>query len=61
MVETALESLIDAVHTVWNCSTTNNRKVASLLSLDIVEAFDNVLHGRLLHNLKERRVLERII
>ena len=60
-VETALESLIDAVYTVWNCSTANNRKVASLLSLDVVGAFDNVLHGRLLHNLKERRVPERII
>ena len=60
-VETALESLTDAVHTVWNCSTANSKKVASLLSLDVAGAFDNVSHERLLHNLKERRVPKRIV
>ena len=60
-VETALESLIDAVYIVWNYSTANNRKVISLLLLDIVGAFNNVLYERLLYNLRERRVLEKII
>ncbi len=60
-VETALESLTDAVHTVWNCSTANSKKVASLLSLDVAGAFDNVSHERLLHNLRERRVPEKIV
>ncbi len=55
-VETALEALTDAVHTVWNYSKGGNkRKVASLLSLDVAGAFDNVSHERLLHNLRMRR------
>ncbi len=55
-VETALEALTDAVHTVWNHGKSGNkRKVASLLSLDVAGAFDNVSHERLLHNLRMRR------
>ena len=60
-VETALESLTDAVHTVWNCSTANSKKVASLLLLDVAGAFDNVSYERLLHNLRERRVPGKIV
>ena len=48
-VETALESITDAVYTVWSIGGAN---IASLLLLDIARAFDNVLHERLLHNLK---------
>ena len=61
LVETALESLTDAVYTVWNCSTANSKKVASLLSLDVAGAFDNVSYERLLYNLRERRVPEKIV
>ena len=39
--ETALETIVDSVHTVWNCGRNN---VASLLSLDVAGAFDNVSH-----------------
>ena len=60
-VETALESLTDAVYIVWNCSTANSKKVASLLSLDIAGTFDNVSYERLLYNLRERRVPKKIV
>jgi hypothetical protein len=35
--------------------------VASLLLLDVSGAFDNVSHARLLHNLRKRRIDERIV
>ena len=35
--------------------------MASLLSLDIAGAFDNVLHERLLHNLKVKGIPIRIV
>ncbi len=56
LVETALEALTEAVHTVWNHGKGGNKKkVASLLSLDVAGAFDNVSYERLLHNLRIRR------
>ena len=42
-VETALETLVQATHEVWNC---NRNNVAGLLSLDVAGAFDNVSHER---------------
>ena len=38
-VETALESITDAVHIVWSIEEAN---MASLLSLDIARAFDTL-------------------
>ena len=35
--------------------------VASLLSLDVAGAFDNVSHERLLYNLKVKGILIRIV
>ena len=57
-VETALELITDAVHTVWSMGGAN---VASLLLLDVAGAFDNVSHERLLHNLKVKRIPTRIV
>ena len=54
----ALKTIIDTVHTVWNCE---KNKVASLLSLDITETFDNVSHHRLLHNLKQKKISKLIV
>ena len=56
--ETALETIVDAVHTVWDCG---KNKVASLLSLDMAGAFDNVSHHRLLHNLRQKGIPELIV
>ncbi len=47
--EIALETIIDIVYIVWDCE---KNKVVSLLSLDIIEAFDNISYRRLLYNLR---------
>ena len=57
-VETALELITDAVYIVWSMGGAN---IASLLLLDIARAFDNVLHERLLHNLKVKGIPIRIV
>ncbi len=54
----ALNPLIDQVHAVWNC---NIKYMMFMLSLDIIEMFDYVLHVRFLHTLKMRRTLSYII
>jgi hypothetical protein len=46
---TALELLTEQIYTVWNCG---NQHVASLLSLDIAEAFDNTSHTWLIYILR---------
>ena len=51
--ETAFETIVNAVHTVWDCGKKN---VASLLSLDMAGAFDNVSYKRLLYNLRAKGV-----
>ena len=45
--DTALDLLIEQIHTVWH----EKDHVASVLSLDIAGAFDTVNHTRLLDNL----------
>ncbi|PPJ61058.1 hypothetical protein CBER1_07391 [Cercospora berteroae] len=56
--EHALHNIIDKVHHAWN---TGQVQVASLLLLDVSGAFDNVSHERLLHDLRARRVDERLV
>jgi hypothetical protein len=56
--EHALYLIIKRIYKAWN---TGRSKVASLLLLDVSGAFDNVLYERLLHNLRTRRVDERMV
>ncbi len=53
-----LNLLVDQVHIIWDCEI---KYVIFMLSLDIVEAFDRVLHIRLLHMLKMRKTSSYII
>ena len=55
--EHALHHILDKIYEAWNCG----EKVASLLLLDVSGAFDNVSHKRLLHNLRKRRIDEKIV
>jgi retron-type reverse transcriptase len=50
--ETALELLVERIHTVWKA----RNQVASVLPLDIAKAFDTVNHLRLLDNLRKKGV-----
>ncbi len=53
-----LNLLINQVHTVWSCEI---KYVIFMLSLDVVEAFNQVSHVRLLHMLKMKRMSSYII
>ena len=57
-VETALELITDIVYIVWNIGGAN---IASLLLLDIIRAFDNILYKRRLYNIKVKGILIRIV
>lgn len=50
--ETALELLIEHIHTVWS----SKKHVATVLSLDVSGAFDTVNRTRLLANLRKKQV-----
>lgn len=54
--ENAAHFLIERIISAWN-----NNKIASLLLLDVAGAFDNVVHQRLLQNLRKRRVGEMLV
>ncbi len=56
--ETTLELLIEQIHTIWNMS---KDKMITLLSMNVIEAYDHVSRTRLLHNLRKRRILTWII
>jgi hypothetical protein len=56
--EHALHLIIEKIYKAWN---TGRGKVASLLLLDVSGAFDNVSHERLIHNLRTRRVDEKLV
>ncbi len=53
-----LNLLVDQIHTVWDCEI---KYVAFMLSLDVIEAFNQVLHIRLLHTLKIKRTSDYIV
>jgi len=55
---TALELLTEQVHTIWGSA---KNKVATVLSLDVSGAFDNVSHPRLLHNMRVHRLPESLV
>jgi len=53
-----LNLLVDQVHIMWDCEI---KYVIFVLSLDVVEVFNQVLHIRLLHTLKMRRTSSYIV
>ncbi len=53
-----LNLLVDQIHTVWDCKI---KYIMFMLSLNIVEAFNQVLHIKLLHTLKMKRTSDYIV
>jgi len=53
-----LNLLVDQIYTIWDCEI---KYVAFMLSLDVIEAFNWVLHVRLLHTLKMKRTSNYIV
>ena len=54
--EHAIHLLIERIIAAWN-----KGQILSALFLDVMGAFDNVAHRRLLHNLRKRRIDQRIV
>jgi exonuclease III len=52
--ETALQMLTEQIHTVWDLP--GQKRVATIMSMDISGAFDHVSWPRLLHNPRKRRI-----
>ena len=50
---TTLQLIIKKIHIVWNDM---RRRVVSLLNLNEKSAFDNMMHSKLLHDMKKRKV-----
>jgi hypothetical protein len=46
-----LHYIIETINSIWI-----NKKITTMLFLNVIEAFDNVFHFRLLHNLKKRQI-----
>ncbi len=53
-----LDLLVDQIHMIWDCKI---KYVAFMLSLNVVEVFNWVLHVRLLHTLKMKRTSDYIV
>jgi NADH:ubiquinone oxidoreductase subunit 5 (subunit L)/multisubunit Na+/H+ antiporter MnhA subunit len=51
--ETILKLLTKQIHTIWNMS---KNKITTLLSMNIMKAYDYISREKLLHNLKKRRI-----
>ena len=49
--ELALQMLMKTIHATWL-----RKKIATMLLLNIMRAFDNLFHTRLIHNLRKRRI-----
>ena len=58
LTETALQLLLEKIYTVW---AGNKPRIASLLSLDVKGIFENILHTRLIYNLRKRKIPGRLI
>ena len=52
--ESVLQLLTEQIHEIWNLP--GPQQVETVLSLDILGAFDHVSHERLAHNLRKRKV-----
>lgn len=55
--ETALELLTEQIHTIWG---NGKDKAATILSLNVANAFPTTSHGRLNHNLRMRKLSVKI-
>jgi len=57
-VISVLNLLVNQVHAVWDCKI---KYIVFMLSLNITEMFNHVLHTRLLHTLRMKKTLNYIV
>ncbi len=58
LTDMILQLITEKIHIVWS---NTRRKVVSLLSLNEKNAFDNMMHSRLLHDMKKRKVFRLLL
>jgi hypothetical protein len=56
-IDTTLDFLVQQIHATWQ----NKDRVAMLVSLDMTSAFYRVILAWLLHNLRERKIIEMMV
>ena len=56
--DTTLQLITKKIYIVWSDM---RRKVVSLLSLNEKNAFDNMMHSKLLHDMKKRKVFKLLL
>jgi Reverse transcriptase (RNA-dependent DNA polymerase) len=59
LIETALQLLTEQIHTIWGLP--GKQRVATMLCMNMLGAFDNVSHTRLLNNLRKRGIPSYIV
>ena len=57
-VNTILRLIMKKIYTIWN---EQKKRVTSFFSLNISDVFDNVSHFRLLHNMKKKRISNKLL
>jgi hypothetical protein len=56
--EIILHLLTEKIYIIW---AENKPRVALILSLDVVNAFDRVSHARFAHNLRKRKIPKTLV
>jgi Reverse transcriptase (RNA-dependent DNA polymerase) len=56
--ETALYLFTEKVYIIW---AGNKPRIASILNLDVVKAFDRVSYARLAYNLRKKKISETLV
>ena len=57
-MKTILQLITKKIHTTWN---EQKKKMTSFLNLNVNEIFDNVSHLQLLHNMKKKRISNKLL
>ena len=57
-VNTTLQLITEKIYMIWN---KQKKKMTSFFNLNVNEAFDNVLHFHLFHNMKKRKVSDKLL
>ena len=57
-INTTLQFITKKIHTIWN---EQKKKMTSFLSLHVNEIFDNMSHFRFLHNIRKRKISNKLL
>ena len=57
-MNTILQLITKKIHTIWN---EQKKKMASLLNLNVSDAFDNVSHSCFFHNMRKKRISDKLL